>query len=89
MKIRMQAWDGRDPERLAASLRSAASEPDGLAAAVAETIARVEAEGDAAVAELSVRFDGVAADPVEVPRDRLTAALASIASRSGSASRPR
>jgi histidinol dehydrogenase len=76
MKIRMQAWDGRDPERLAASLRSVASEPDGLTVAVAETIARVEAEGDAAVAELSVRFDGVAADPVEVPRDRLTAALA-------------
>ena len=67
MKIRTQAWDGRDPERLAASLRSVASEPDGLTVAVAETIARVEAEGDAAVAELSVRFDGVA-HPLQVKR---------------------
>jgi histidinol dehydrogenase len=79
MKIRTQAWDGRDPARLAASLREAAPLPDGLMAAVAATIERVASAGDAAVAELSERFDGVAADPVEVPADLAAAAPADIA----------
>ena len=74
MKIRTQAWDGRDPARLAASLREAAPAPDGLAAAVAETLERVATGGDAAVAELSERFDGVAADPVEIPAELVSAA---------------
>lgn len=78
MRIRTQAWDGSDPGRLAATLRASASEPAGLAAAVATTITRVRQDGDAAVAELSARFDGVAADPVEVPADRLDAALSAI-----------
>ena len=74
MKIRIQAWDGREPARLAASLRDAAPRPEGIAAAVAETIAHVASGGDAAVAELSERFDGVAADPVRVPADLVAAA---------------
>jgi histidinol dehydrogenase len=79
MKIRTQAWDGSDPAGLASSLREAAPEPEGLRAAVAETIARVASGGDAAVAELSERFDGVAADPLEVPADLIAAAPAGIA----------
>lgn len=74
MKIRTEAWDGRDPERFAASLRASSPEPEGVAAAVAATIERVRAGGDAALAELSERFDGVAADPLEVPAARLAAA---------------
>jgi len=80
MRIRTQAWDGRDPERLAASLRSAAPQPEGIAAAVAATIENVRTGGDAAVAKLSERFDGVAADPVEVAAARIAAAPDEIAS---------
>ena len=87
MKIRTQAWDGSDPVGLAAQLREAAPEPDGLAAAVAETISRVASEGDAAVAELSKRFDGVAADPLEVSADSIAAAPAEIRSHCGRRSR--
>lgn len=78
MRIRTEAWDGADPGRLAARLRAAVAEPAGLAAAVAASIERVREEGDAAVAELSARFDGIAADPVEVPAERLDAALAGV-----------
>ena len=78
MKIRTEAWDGLDPERLAASLRAASPEPEGIAASVATTIDRIRTGGDAALAELSERFDGVAADPLEVPAARVAAALAEI-----------
>ncbi|MCB0876883.1 MAG: histidinol dehydrogenase, partial [Solirubrobacterales bacterium] len=78
MRIRTQSWDGGDPAAFAASLRAAISEPEGLRAAVAETIERVRRDGDSAVAELSERFDGIAADPVEVPGARLSEAVGEI-----------
>ncbi len=85
MKIRTEAWDGREPDRLAAQLRAASPDPAGLAASVATTIERVRAGGDAALAELSNRFDGVAADPVEVPAARIAAAAGEISAELRSA----
>ena len=63
---------------LAPALRAAAAEDPGIAAAVAETIAAVREGGDAALAELGLRFDGVAADPLRVPREELERALAEV-----------
>lgn len=42
---------------------------------VASLLARVRAEGDAVLYELAQRFDGVQLDSLEVPRERLAAAL--------------
>jgi histidinol dehydrogenase len=78
MRIRTQPWDGSDPARLAASLRATAPEPEGISDAVAAVIESVREQGDAAVAEHSARFDGVAADPLEVPAERLAAAVTAI-----------
>jgi histidinol dehydrogenase len=75
VKIRSEAWDGSEPGRLAASLRAAAPPPEGVADAVATTIERVRAGGDAAVAELGERFDGVAVERLQVPAERLAAAI--------------
>jgi len=80
MKIRTRVWDGADPDRLAASLRAANPGPAGVAASVAATIARVREGGDAALAELSLRFDGIAADPLEIPAERVAAAPSQIPS---------
>lgn len=74
MKIVSESWDGAEPSRLAASLRAGAAESTEIAAAVATTIERVREGGDDAVRELSERFDGIAAEPFEVPRERLAAA---------------
>jgi histidinol dehydrogenase len=78
MRISTEAWDGGDPADLAASLRADAPGPQGVAAAVAATIERVREGGDGAVAELSERYDGVAADPLAIPRDRIEAARTAI-----------
>ncbi|HET6830442.1 MAG TPA: histidinol dehydrogenase [Solirubrobacterales bacterium] len=78
MKIRSETWDGSEPDRFATSLRAAAPSPEGLADAVAETIEQVRAGGDAAVAELGKRFDGVAPERLAVPAERLAAAAAAI-----------
>lgn len=42
---------------------------------VASLLARVRAEGDAVLYELAQRFDGVQLDSLEVPRERIAAAL--------------
>lgn len=47
-------------------------------AAVAAILAAVRERGDAALAELSARFDGVAPHTLEVPPERLHTALASV-----------
>jgi histidinol dehydrogenase len=61
-------------------LRSALPEPsaggDEPVAAVREILARVEAEGDAAVRAYTERFDGVRLDELRVPPGELAAALA-------------
>jgi histidinol dehydrogenase len=74
VRITSESWDGTEPSSLASSLRAGAPDPEGVAAAVTATIERVRSEGDVAVRELSERFDGVAADPIEVPPERLEAA---------------
>jgi histidinol dehydrogenase len=74
MRIRTQAWDGRDADRLARQLRESAAAGESVASAVAEVVERVRSGGDTAVAELSQRFDGIAADPVEVPKETVAAA---------------
>lgn len=78
MKVVSESWDGTEPSRLASALRAGASEPEAIAAAVATTIERVREGGDAAVRELSERFDGIAAEPIEVPPERLEAARGEI-----------
>lgn len=44
-------------------------------AQVAEILARVRRDGDPALRELAARFDGVALERIEVPRERILAAL--------------
>jgi len=73
-----RSWDGAAPERLAAELRRGAPEPEGIAAAVAETIARVREGGDAALIELGERFDGVAPRSLRVDDALLREAAESI-----------
>jgi len=75
VKIERRAWEGEDPAGLAAELRGAVAPPEGLADAVAATLERVKGGGDAAVGELSRRFDGIAADPLEVPAERVAAVV--------------
>jgi histidinol dehydrogenase len=46
--------------------------------AVRRIVSDVRAEGDAAVRRYSLAFDGVAPDPIEVPRDEIDASLGAI-----------
>ncbi|HEX7118408.1 MAG TPA: histidinol dehydrogenase [Longimicrobiales bacterium] len=57
--------------------RGRASDPE-VARAVAGIVADVRARGDAALHELARRFDGVALDALEVPREACDAALAAL-----------
>lgn len=68
---------------LAAALPALALDDDGPRAAVRAILDQVRAGGDAAVRELTARFDGIRADGIDgadarVPADGLAAALASI-----------
>ncbi len=58
--------------------RPAAAADDAVGPAVTEIIAAVRARGDAALRELTARFDGVELDMFEVPSERLTEALARV-----------
>jgi histidinol dehydrogenase len=74
------ALDG-DPAALAARLRALVPAPATVSEAVAEIVARVAAEGDRAVGELTARFDlapGVAPPPLRVPAAELAGALAAL-----------
>ena len=57
--------------------RSTAREP-ALQRTVASIIARVEDQGDTALRELALQFDGVTLDTIEVPADRMARAADSI-----------
>lgn len=75
MRVGRERLEPGGAEALAKRLRADAPMPEGLAGAVAETIAHVRAGGDAALAELGARFDGVSAehlrvDPAEIERAR-------------------
>ncbi|MDQ6804846.1 MAG: histidinol dehydrogenase [Actinomycetota bacterium] len=66
-----------DPVALAAELRSLVADPGSVRDAVAEIVARVRAEGDAAVREYTQRFDTGGADPgpLAVAGEELDAAI--------------
>ncbi len=80
MRIERHDWDGDEPRRFAAALRTAAAAdlPAGIAAAVATTIVAVRDGGDAAVIELGERFDGARAASLRVPDEEIDAALAGL-----------
>ena len=58
--------------------RSGLDEDPAAAAAVAAIVAQVRQGGDVALRELTQRFDGVALDAIEVPRERWEVAAASL-----------
>ena len=64
--------------RLAAVLDRRAVFDPAVEAAVAEILGAVQARGDAALAELTARFDGVAPPALRVPQAALDAALAAL-----------
>lgn len=74
-----------DPGDLARLLDRGRSTDPEVARSVAETVAAVRERGDAALLELAQRYDGVALEALEVPRDAWDAALAHLdpAVRSG------
>ena len=79
MRVETRDWNQRDPADLAAALRAARPSPPGIAAAVATTIEQVRDGGDAALAELGRRFDGVAASQLRVDAEEIDRAERAIA----------
>lgn len=69
MRVERVAWDGREPEAIAQSVRAATAPPPGLVKRVTEIIAAVRSRGDAALLELSVHLDGVVERPQTVRVD--------------------
>lgn len=80
MRIERVAWDGADPEVLAARLRHAASPPAELSEKVAEIIERVRSDGDTALKQMSVELDGAERAPqsLRVPADAAEEAFAAL-----------
>ncbi len=78
MRISRRQWDGGNPRALAAELRRAAEAPNDLRAVVAKIIEAVRSRGDAAVLELTARFDSTEAAPkgLRVAEEELDAAVA-------------
>lgn len=64
-----------DPDGAASGPRDGATD---VPAAVAQIVARVRAEGDAALRDFARAFDGVSLDTLEVPRAEWDAALAAL-----------
>jgi len=89
MKLRRLATrDAGFDAALAALTRYEAAQDDAVEATVRDIIAGVRARGDAALLELTRRFDGVAAASVaelEIPRAELDAALRSLPREQGDA----
>lgn len=72
-RARLESQDAGAVATLAERLRAEVPAPAGIASAVAETISLVRSGGDAALADLGRRFDGVAperirVDPAEIER---------------------
>jgi histidinol dehydrogenase len=80
--MRVERFDGGRPEEAAAAVRALVPEPDSVAAGVAAIVARVRAEGDAAVRELTREHDTRGADPkpLRVAAEELDAAVAALRS---------
>ncbi|MQA74503.1 MAG: histidinol dehydrogenase [Solirubrobacterales bacterium] len=67
-------WDGSGRAELAARLRAMAPPLDEVTADVREILARVRRDGDAAVRELTLRFDELAPERLRVDAETLAAA---------------
>ncbi len=78
MRIERRRWDGEDATGLAAELREGGGSAADVAPAVAETLRRVRAEGDAALLELGERYDGVRPAALRVADDALAEAEAAM-----------
>jgi histidinol dehydrogenase len=63
MRIQRFDWDGQDPRGLAAEIRALQPALGEVSEPVAEIIAAVRSDGDAAVAEIEARFGGRPVDP--------------------------
>ncbi len=76
MKIERIEWDGTDASAIARRLRALAPPLGQVTGEVSEIIAAVEAGGDQALRELSVRFDEVPVENIRVDPQLITAAPA-------------
>lgn len=77
MKVSSFGWDGNDPRELAAELRTLQPSLAEVSEAVAEIIAAVAAEGDAAVVRYEERF-GTRPTTLRVPRNDLISAASAL-----------
>jgi histidinol dehydrogenase len=76
--VRLERRSAEDPAALAAEIRAMAPDAPSVAAAVAEIIAAVAAEGDAAVARYTAAFDEDPPPPQRVGGEELGRALAGL-----------
>lgn len=74
MKIERFDWDGADARKLAEEIRGLQPQLGEVTGDVAEIVAAVGAEGDAAVARFEQSLGGVVAKPLRVPDEELRAA---------------
>jgi histidinol dehydrogenase len=72
MKLSRFDWDGNDPTAFATKVRDLQPQMAEVSDAVAEIIAAVETEGDAAVLRYEERFGGVAPRQLRVPADEIS-----------------
>lgn len=75
MRSERVAWNGSDPQALAARLRAEVPAPAEIADAVAEVVEAVRTGGDESVIDLGERFDGVRVERLEVGPEERAAAL--------------
>ena len=73
----LRILDAADRRPLLTALRQSTFDAD-VEASVRETLGAVRTRGDAALRDLSERFDGVRPDPLRVPEAALAAALAAL-----------
>jgi histidinol dehydrogenase len=78
MKLTRFDWDGEDPAALASDIRELQPRLDEVSDSVAEIIAAVESDGDAAVLGFEEKFGGVAPRALRVPEAELKAARAGV-----------
>ncbi len=75
--IPMIKADGKSERELIAALKQRSGEVDQkVTAAVSDILAKVKAQGDEAVRDYTIQFDGKAPDTLEVPREEIEASLA-------------
>src|SRR5215211_6959650 len=78
MRVERIDWNGSGREELARRLRRLIPAADDVTADVAEILARVRGEGDAAVREYTTRYGELAPESLRVDPGTITAASASI-----------